>query len=361
LPYLAAAPLIVICLVAISRLASFSPLFQRWRPQWTKPFIEEEFIREDEGNLKGGKSVLFWSILTLLATVALVLQIAKLVILPDLRVSAILLLVSWTLNVAVIAISRPKRCPTSLLLFYVTAFTAESAGLRSGTIARSLEDVLHTIGGLIPLVSVITLLLMPLKTMSPLSGSISTVGSQPTNTERTPEDGLRLWQFLTVSWVQPLLSIGNQRQLEKEDVWALGFEFQTARLAQGFRELRGSVLWRLLKANGIDCCILVLISFISLFCGTHTHSYCVGQRLTLHSRLCKPFSTPETAADYGEACLKPSPSRCHGLCTSSVASPGLFRANLGFGIVVRSTMLRTQQRRAHDDDLREGYFKKGHR
>jgi hypothetical protein len=334
--------LIVICLVAISRLISISPLFQKWRPKWTKPFIEEEVTQEGEENLKGGKSVLFWSIiLTLLAIVALVVQIVKLVILPDLRVSAILLLASWTLYVAVIAISRPKHCPTSWLLFYVTAIIAESAGLRSGMIARSPKDVLHTIGGLIPLISVTTLLLMPLKTMSPRSGSISTVGSEPKNTERTPEDELRLWQFLTVSWVSPLLSVGKQRQLEKEDVWALGFEFQTTRLAQGFRELRGSVLWRLLKANGIDCCILVLISFISLFCGTLIRPYCLGRRLTLDPRLCKSFPAPEIAADYGEASLNPSHTRRHDLCTSSVASPGVCGANLGFSIMVRSTVLRT--------------------
>jgi hypothetical protein len=307
LPYLAAVPLIVIGLIAISRLIAISPLFQRWRPKWTKPFIEEEFIQEDEENLKGRELVLFWSIfLTLFAIVALVVQIVKLIILPELRLSAILLLASWTLNVAFVAISRPRQCPTPLLLFYATAIIAESAGLRSGMIAQSPEDVLHTIGVLIPLVSVVTLLLMPLKKLSPQSGAVSIVGSKPKNTERTPEDELKLWQFLTVSWVSPLLSVGKQRQLEKEDVWALSFEFQTTRLAQRFRELRGSVLWRLLKANGVDCCILVLTSFISLFCGRHIHPYSVGRRLTLNFRVRKSFPAPETATGYGKTSLNSS-------------------------------------------------------
>jgi len=78
---------------------------------------------------------------------------------------------------------------------------------------------------------------------------------------RSPEDNLTPWQFMTVSWLAPLISLGSERQLNDEDVWSLAYEFQHRLLHDRFRELRGTVLKRLLCANGVD---LVLISFLGL-------------------------------------------------------------------------------------------------
>lgn len=78
---------------------------------------------------------------------------------------------------------------------------------------------------------------------------------------------MRLWQFLTVTWMAPLISIGRKRQLHEDDVWFLGFEFQHRRLHDKFRRLRGSAISRLLQANGIDIFTITVIAIVQMLCG----------------------------------------------------------------------------------------------
>lgn len=112
-----------------------------------------------------------------------------------------------------------------------------------------------------------TVLLMPFREQSFPVMNISTVGQAPSSDFRSPEDNLRMWQFLTVSWMAPLISIGRRRQLNEPDVWSLGFEFQHRRLHEKFRRLRGSVLGRVLRANGLDVLIISVIAAVQMFCG----------------------------------------------------------------------------------------------
>ena len=108
---------------------------------------------------------------------------------------------------------------------------------------------------------------MPFRQQSISVVEISAVGQKPSSDFRSPEDNLRLWQFLTVSWIAPLLSIGRKRQLNEPDVWQLGFGFQHHRLHEKFRCLRGSVLVRVLKANGLDVLIISTIATVQMLCG----------------------------------------------------------------------------------------------
>jgi hypothetical protein len=209
----------------------------------------------------------FWAIaLTGLSTLALVAQIVKLQF-PDLQLHATLLLVSWTLLSLVVALTRPRYCPAPLFAHYIPALVSEISTLHTWALRPTLKDAAHACTAIFTLASLLILLAMPMQPASPRSGPVSQVGTAPRISERSPEDKIKLWQFLTISWVSPLLAVGNKRQLQKEDVWCLGFEFQNGRLARAFRELRGSLFRRLLKANGIDCCILVLTSLIQLLCG----------------------------------------------------------------------------------------------
>ncbi len=61
--------------------------------------------------------------------------------------------------------------------------------------------------------------------------------------------------------MKPLISLGSARQLNDEDVWSLAFEFQHRILHDCFRELKGSVVRRLITANGFD---LVIISSLAV-------------------------------------------------------------------------------------------------
>lgn len=81
---------------------------------------------------------------------------------------------------------------------------------------------------------------------------ISPVYGPPTVKLRTPEDNLTPFQFMTVSWMGPLIKKGMTRKMEDEDVWDLGWEFKHARLHETFRKLEGSVTRRIFVANGMD-------------------------------------------------------------------------------------------------------------
>ncbi|KAL9114617.1 MAG: hypothetical protein Q9227_001295 [Pyrenula ochraceoflavens] len=111
---------------------------------------------------------------------------------------------------------------------------------------------------------VVLILRMPLRDPElPKDDTSPTFGST-TSKLRSPEDDLTVWQFMTVSWMAPLISAGNSKQLADEDVWHLGYEFQHRNLHTRFRELQGSVLRRLLYANGIDLVIISLLGLIEL-------------------------------------------------------------------------------------------------
>ena len=90
---------------------------------------------------------------------------------------------------------------------------------------------------------------------------------------RSPEDNLTLWQFMSVSWMAPLIKMGNERQLNDEDVWSLGYEFKHRGLHDEFRELKGSVLRRLLEANGLDLFIISALSIIELVASVYPSSF----------------------------------------------------------------------------------------
>jgi len=105
---------------------------------------------------------------------------------------------------------------------------------------------------------------MPLRPLQMSRDGISRPFTIPTNELRSPEDNMTLFQWMTVSWMAPLIKIGNARQINDEDVWLLGYEFQHRYLHDAFRELKGSVVRRLLIANWIDLALLSLLAILEL-------------------------------------------------------------------------------------------------
>lgn len=69
---------------------------------------------------------------------------------------------------------------------------------------------------------------------------------------------------MSASWVAPLLDVGRKRQLEDSDVWRLPYEFQHAHLFAAFRDLKGSVIGRVFRANWIDVAILWSLACVEL-------------------------------------------------------------------------------------------------
>ena len=266
-PFLSVLPGIVIALIATSHVLHLPQVSKRWRPNWAKPLVQELPQEQDEAPSNNGQHPLIWAIaLFSLSIPALVAQVVKLKFL-ELRLHGVLLLLSCTVASLFILLSRPRSCPTSLLAFYVSVLVVEGSSIHAWIFPPGVEGITHQVAASAAVASIAVILAMPMRLASLHSDYISRVGTTPNSTERSPEDNLRLWQFLCISWVNPLITLGKKRQLQEDDVWLLGFEFQHRRLHEAFRQLRGSVLNRLIQANGIDCCILVLTSFVQLFCG----------------------------------------------------------------------------------------------
>jgi hypothetical protein len=165
------------------------------------------------------------------------------------------------------AIERPRTCPKVLFPYFLTTGIIECAFI----VNRDAYAVSNLFGfqlaAAAALLGCAVMLAMPLRPASLPCIDISAVGQKPSSNFRSPEDNLRLWQFFTVSWMAPLMAIGKKRQLDEDDVWYLGFEFQHKRLHEKFRQLQGSVLSRLLQANGIDIFIISTISIVQMICG----------------------------------------------------------------------------------------------
>lgn len=154
-----------------------------------------------------------------------------------------------------------------MLAFFGTAFAVEVSFIFSLETYPKFKLISHYVAACAAIGGCIVIFLTPLRAPALPCIDIAAVGQQPSNKFRSPEDNLRLWQFLTVSWMAPLISTGKKRQLQEDDVWFLGFEFQHRRLHERFRQLRGSVISRLLQANGIDVFIITVIAIVQMLCG----------------------------------------------------------------------------------------------
>lgn len=149
--------------------------------------------------------------------------------------------------VAIIVLQWPRTASLSLLFQFASILLSELAILISDPGGPSIA-----FGNLTAFAGIVVILNMPLRDPALPSEDISPVYGPPTVTLRTPEDSLTPLQFMTVSWMGPLIKKGITRKMDDEDVWDLGWEFKHARLHEAFRKLEGSVTRRIFVANGMD-------------------------------------------------------------------------------------------------------------
>ncbi len=171
-------------------------------------------------------------------------------------------LVPDLLAAVMLLVDRPQSTPATALTFSAVVFFDELAVLvMVPPVFTSVLGItwLAKIG--LQLAAIITILNMPLRDRRLLNDGISKPFTTPTSELRSPEDNVTLWQWMSVSWMAPLISVGIKRQIHDEDVWLLPYVFQHERLHILFRELKGSVVGRLLQANAVD---LTIITFLGL-------------------------------------------------------------------------------------------------
>lgn len=158
-----------------------------------------------------------------------------------------------------IVVHRPRTTPPLLLIIHVLALCYT---LVDPSLFRSTP--IWTMGTVAAVISIIVILNMPIRSPKLPTHEISSTNAVPSHEVRSPEDNLTGWQWISVTWMGPMIKVGKKRQMQFEDVWSLGYEFQHTRLHEHFRLLKGSVLKRLMVANGVDLIITSLLGIVEM-------------------------------------------------------------------------------------------------
>ena len=234
-------------------------------PKWAKHFVQETEKQPEAPSAAANPPLLSQSTSGLLCLflIALILQTVA-VFYPLLDLMAVPPAVTWAVALLLVLVDRTTTTPFGLLLIIISLFVTQLILLLGSQSLLELRGLPISLELLVALIVVVILVNMPMRDSRLPANEISRSGDTSTSALRSPEDSLTLWQFMTVAWMEPLISLGKSRQLHDEDVWKLGFEFQHRTLHDNFRELKGSVVRRLLAANGLDLIITGFIGIIEL-------------------------------------------------------------------------------------------------
>jgi len=164
----------------------------------------------------------------------------------------------------IIIVERPRKAFLPLLPLFTTLLLERLVFLSHKHTSFVFKDIPWVIAPVAATLGIVIVLNMPLRDPSLPNKDISTAFGTPTVQLRTPEDNLTPWQYMTVSWMEPLIKKGVTRHMEDEDIWDLGWEFKHARLHEAFRTLRGSVTRRVFVANGMDLVRTTVLNAIRL-------------------------------------------------------------------------------------------------
>ncbi|CAE7216653.1 unnamed protein product, partial [Rhizoctonia solani] len=178
-------------------------------------------------------------------------------------VVSIAALVSWV-YAALRPSIRPSRTPYyDLFSIYFSHFLAacvalyEASTSTTGNIGFSTERVGQVLNSLLTIVGLVAIVNMPL-----------TITGEP----EADEDGLlpaledycTLWQWMTFTWVSPIITLGASRPLEEKDMWQLSKSMRTRTLMRKFLQVhRSSLLRRILVANAMDLFLDASLTVIS--------------------------------------------------------------------------------------------------
>ncbi|KAI1435307.1 ABC transporter [Xylaria sp. CBS 124048] len=226
-------------------------------PQWIRLFAGEELPYDVRT-----KRWTFWTT-SLLALSVLGLIFSTLTALfPSLDYIRLLDVAPWVAGFFLTLLDLPRKTPKTLLALYLTSLVCPLVALTTAFEATSHVHILRFAAPSVALMALFVILAMPMRDPALGSAGIAGEGDFPTSDLRSPEDNLSLWQFMTVSWLSPLISRGYRHQLNDGDVWQLPYEFQHKLLHMLFRELEGPVWLRLVLANGLDLLIVSMLGIL---------------------------------------------------------------------------------------------------
>ncbi|KAI1127936.1 ABC transporter [Nemania abortiva] len=226
-------------------------------PQWARPFAQEELPYGSRS-----KRWTLWTALLLVMSILGLISSTLTALSPSPDYLKLLDIAPWVSGFFITIVDLPKRTPKTLLVIYVSSLVC---GLI--TLTANFDEIhevhilsVATLG--VVLAALFIILAMPMRDPALENTGIADDKHRPTFGLRSPEDNLSLWQFMTVSWLRPLISRGYKNQLNDEDVWLLPYEFQHKQLHMLFQELQGPVWLRLVLANGLDLFIISTLGVI---------------------------------------------------------------------------------------------------
>lgn len=265
IPAVAALPAVIAAVVVVWQALRIAI---PWRPRWTLPFntdgpdpyLDELVLAAISRT--SGYLLLLWF---LVGAVCLTRLAQAFIAWP--AIEGMLQCAPWFLAIGLLVVRKPRTTPISVLIIITSTIVCQSVVMANhnewSKTALGLDITTLTLSVL----AVCIILMMPLRDPSLPDCSISKPFTESTASLRSPEDNLSLWQFMTVSWMTPLIRTGFKRQLDDVDVWQLGFEFQHKHLHAKFRRLKGTVMQRLLTANGIDLVIITALGILETILG----------------------------------------------------------------------------------------------
>ena len=264
LPIISLFPGIIAVTVLLFRV--LQPVWRK-RPLWLRNFVEEYLDEAELAKLNTAKRKLTGStiILLILAVTGLTLDLVGL-LWPPHKLMLLLPTISWATSILLLLLDRPQSAPIGCMLILASIFLSQIILLTNVDTAIHARDIPIVLSTFTALGTIILILNQPLRSPALPSDQISAPFTTPTKDLRSPEDLLTPLQFMSVTWMAPLIKLGSKRQLNDEDVWSLGKEFEHQGLHDRFRDLKGTVVRRLLEANGLDLFILVLLELIHLVC-----------------------------------------------------------------------------------------------
>ncbi|KAK4125586.1 P-loop containing nucleoside triphosphate hydrolase protein [Parathielavia appendiculata] len=254
-------------------------LWNAYRPVWLRRFAAEKDasppsvsdLEPGTGTASAGKSWTPWTFSLLLLSVgAIALGSVGAAVWPEYAQLCLASVIPNFISCLILVLERPRTVPGAVFFINSVLLLTESIVLTlipngpNVSSENSPRTLSWAAGVCLPLVSLVLMLNMPLRDPLLDSTSIGKPFAEPTHTARSPEDMITLWQWMTISWMAPLINLGYKRQLHNEDVWFLSYEFQHNRLHMLFREITGTVFVRLLKANGLDIIITTALGVFEM-------------------------------------------------------------------------------------------------
>ena len=249
---------ILVLIINISR-----PLSRR-RPQWLRNFIQDGRKGDQWHKDSACKQFERWNLLLLLVCAAVLMLDLIMLLWLNPNLMDLSPTIAWATTILLLIVEKPRSAPLGCLTIFISIFITQLVLYLNASSNTQVANIPCILSTFCSLASIVIILNQPLRNSNLPFNGIAASFISPTSNLRSPEELLTPWQFMTVSWMSPLLSIGAKRQLNDEDVWSLPQEFQHKGLHERFRDLEGSVFQRLLKANGLDLFILTVLGLLEL-------------------------------------------------------------------------------------------------